>query len=125
MYLFFFWRRVFNYSLELCSGHFALILLNIYGETYGGGLRYDGVAGDFPLASRPPTTTAGGGTYSSQSLSPKIKLDYFNDFLNNYYYVLTKFGWVCQLKWPPRRTYHSYLMYCRRVVAMVASHSLR
>lgn len=65
----------------------------IYGDTYGGGLRYDGVAGDFPLASRPPTTTAGGGTYSSQSLSPKIKLDYFNDFYNNYYYVQNE-GWV-------------------------------
>ncbi|KAI9583232.1 hypothetical protein GQX74_012449 [Glossina fuscipes] len=47
-------------------------MIFIYGETYGGGLRYDGVAGDFPLASRPPTTTAGGGTGKRKNVPNSI-----------------------------------------------------
>lgn len=40
---------------------------SLYGDTYGGGFRYDGVTGDLPRDSRPFMTTAGGGTYSSMS----------------------------------------------------------
>lgn len=38
-----------------------LVSHTLYGETYGGGLRYDGMTGDFPRDSLPPTTTFGGG----------------------------------------------------------------